>query len=102
MSVKKTYLKSKAVCKVNFKLPKEMANAARKANVVGEFNNWDTHATPMKKLKNGAFTATLELEPGQEYQFRYLLDDKTWETDFAADKYVPTPFGNSENSVIVV
>jgi hypothetical protein len=56
----------------------------------------------MKKLKNGGFTATLDLELGQEYQFRYLLDDKIWETDFAADKYVPTPFGNSENSVIVL
>ncbi len=102
MSIKKTYLKSKAVCKVSFKVPKEIANAAIKANVVGEFNNWDAHATPMKKLKNGAFTATLDLEPGKEYQFRYLLDDKIWETDFAADKYVQTPFGNSENSIIVV
>jgi len=30
----------------------------------------------MKKLKSDAFTTTLELEPGKEYQFRYLLDKK--------------------------
>ena len=30
----------------------------------------------MKKLKSGAFTTTLELEPGREYEFRYLLDKK--------------------------
>jgi RNA recognition motif-containing protein len=30
----------------------------------------------MKKLKTGVFTATLNLEKGREYQFRYLLDKK--------------------------
>ncbi len=102
MSIKKTYLKSKPVCKVNFKLPREIAKSAQKAHIVGEFNKWNTHATPMKKLKNGSFSATIDLETGREYQFRYLLDDQTWETDFTADKYVPTPFGNSENSVVVI
>ena len=102
MSIKKQYLKSKPICKVSFKLPEEMANSARTANIVGEFNNWDTSATPMKRFKNGSFSITLDLEQGKEYQFRYLLDKKNWETDFSADKYAPTPFGNSENSVVVI
>jgi len=56
----------------------------------------------MKKLKTGVFTVTLDLGKGREYQFRYLLDKKSWENDMDADKFVPTPFGDSENSVVVV
>ncbi len=102
MSVKKQYFKERNICKVSFQLPKDIATSAKKAYVVGDFNNWDTDATPMKRIKNGIFTATLELGSGREYQFRYFLDNTTWETDFNADKFKPTPYGNSENSVIVV
>ena len=56
----------------------------------------------MKKLKNGAFTTTLDLEPGREHQFRYLLDEKIWKNEQDADKLVVSPYGDSENSVIVI
>ena len=102
MSLKKKYLKSKPVCKVSFEIPKEAAKQAEKIFVVGEFNDWSESATPMKKLKNGKFTATLDLSTGKEYQFRYLLNNKEWENDWQADKYVPNTFGNCENSVVVV
>ena len=45
---------------------------------------------------------TLELKPGREYQFRYLIDGRQWENDWHADKYVQSPIGDSENSVVVV
>ena len=100
--LKKKYLKSKPVCKVSFEVTKEAAKAAKKVVLVGEFNGWNTKASPMKKLKNGKFTAVVDLEPGREYQFRYLLDDKVWENDWNADRYVRNEFGNCENSVVVV
>ena len=56
----------------------------------------------MKKQKTGEFTTTLDLEKGREYQFRYLFDKKNWVNDRDADKFVPTPYGDSENSVVVV
>jgi 1,4-alpha-glucan branching enzyme len=99
--IKKEYLKTKDVCKVTFRLPKVAAPGAKKASIVGDFNSWSIYATPMKKLKNGDFTITLELEPGKEYQFRYLIDDDRWENDWNADKYVKSPFG-SDNSVVYV
>ncbi len=102
MSIKKQYLKSKSVCKVTFTLPGESAKHAESANIVGEFNDWGIYTTPMRKLKNGSFTVTIDLEPNREYQFRYLLDDQTWENDSEADKYVPTSYGDSENSVVVL
>ena len=102
MSIRKQYLKSKSACKATFRIPEEMGNSAKNAHIVGDFNNWTFFSTPMKKLKSGAFTTTLVLEPGREYQFRYLLDKKIWENEKDADKSVPTPYGDSENSVIVV
>lgn len=102
MGMKKNYLKTKKACKVTFKLPKPAAPGATRVAVVGDFNDWNVYAHPMKKLKNGDFTVTLELEPGREYAFRYLVDEVRWENDWDADKYVKSPFGDSDNSVVVV
>ena len=102
MSIKKRYLKSKPISKVTFSLSDEAAGSSKKAHLVGEFNNWNTKATPMKKLKKGGFSVTLDLEKGFEYRFRYLLDQKNWENDWEADKYESCPYGNAENSVVVV
>jgi 1,4-alpha-glucan branching enzyme len=102
MTIKKQYLKSKPLCKVKFKIPAEVGKAALTANIVGEFNNWSFTANPMKRLKTGAFTATLDLEKGKAYQFRYVLDNNQWENDTESDKFVPSPYGDSENSLIIV
>lgn len=78
-----------------------MAPNASDVHVVGEFNDWNEQGSPLKQLKNGSFSTTVDLEQGREYQFRYLIDGKSWENDDEADKYVTTPFG-TENSVVVV
>lgn len=102
MSIKKQHLKTKPVCKVTFRIPEDTGQPVNQAHVVGEFNNWDPSATPMKKLKSGAFTVTMDLDTGKEYQFRYLLDGESWHNDEAADKYAPSTYHDSENSVVVV
>ncbi|MFQ5589095.1 MAG: isoamylase early set domain-containing protein [Nitrospiria bacterium] len=101
MIAKKHYLKSKPICKTKFVMPKQAVGNARSVNIVGDFNQWDTKACPMKRLKNGSFSIGLDLPAGKEYQYRYLIDGKTWENDWSADKYVPSVFG-PDNSVIVV
>jgi 1,4-alpha-glucan branching enzyme len=102
MSVIKQYLKSKPECKVTFSLPKEAVKKAKKVTLVGEFNNWNKSKTVMKKLKNGSVSISLNLETGREYQYRFLMDGKTWENDWAADKYVASSIPGVENSVVVV
>jgi len=102
MSIKKQYLKSKPICRVTFKIPESIGNSAKTAHIVGEFNNWSSVASPMKRLKNGAFSVTLDLESGREYQFRYILDKQKWENDSEADRFVPSSYWDSENSVVAV
>ena len=100
-SLKKQYLKSRPTCKVSFRLPADVVGAATAVGIAGEFNNWNPSADRMKRLKNGDFTLTKELETGQDYRFRYLVDDVRWENDHNADRYIPNPFG-SDDSVVSV
>lgn len=102
MITRKQYLKTRPVCKVTFKLDKEEVNAKKSIHIVGEFNNWDTSSIMMKSLKNGSYTKTLDLAPGQEHQFRYLIDGNSWANDDYADKYVFSVYGNCDNSVVVL
>jgi 1,4-alpha-glucan branching enzyme len=100
--IQKKYVKTKETCKVTFTMPKIAAPDAKSVYIVGDFNNWNIYADPLKKLKNGNFSITLELESGKEYQFRYLIDECKWENDWNADKYVRSPYGDSDNSVIII
>jgi hypothetical protein len=102
IGIKKRFLKTKNVCRVTFSLPKAAAPDSKSVYIVGDFNNWDIHANPMKKRKNEDYTVSLDLESGREYQFRYLIDESKWENDWKADKYVKTPYGDSDNSVVTV
>ena len=102
MGIKKKYLKSDSICKVTFRLPKEAVHEAKSITIVGDFNNWSETDTPLKKLKNGTFTVTIDLQRDREYQYRYLIDSTRWENDWNADKYISAPYGDSENSVVVV
>ena len=100
--MKKEYLEGGKLCKVTFRLPRVAAPGAKNVCIVGDFNNWNTRANPMKRLKNGDYKLTLKFEPRKEYHFRYLIDDSKWENDWNADKYVKSPLGDSDNSVVVV
>jgi len=94
--VSKKFFKSKNVCRVTFALPKEIK--AETATLVGEFNSWDGTATPLKKVK-GVWKATLELEEGKEFQYRYLVNGSEWYNDWEADAYAPN-FIDGDNSVV--
>jgi 1,4-alpha-glucan branching enzyme len=102
MSIEKKYLSDNETCKVTFTLPSDIARSAKKANVVGDFNDWDTEALPMKKYKNGKVSLAIKLQSNNEYQFRYLIDGSVWHTDDEADAVVPAPYADEQNAVIRV
>lgn len=97
--LKKRYLKSKPACQVTFYTARELD--AENVALVGEFNEWNEFATPMKPLKDGRFKATVELPVERRFQFRYLINNRVWQNDWAADRYVPNPF-SGDNSVVEV
>ncbi len=102
MAVYKAYTKTTNRCKVTFELPAEATAGVKKVALVGDFNNWEEGATMMKKNKEGLFAASLSLDVGREYQFRYLFDGTRWENDWNADKYIYSSYSGTENSVVIV
>lgn len=97
----KQYHDSGKKCKVTFRLIREMAKNTRNVTIVGDFNNWDIFKSPMKRLENGDFVITMELDSKREYRFRYLIDGHRWESDWYADRFVGNEYGFKDSVVIV-
>jgi 1,4-alpha-glucan branching enzyme len=84
--------------KVTFMLPKEAVQSAETVAVFGDFNQWQ-EGVILTRQKDGSFKAAVELEKGRSYEYRFLINGEKWENDWAAEAYVPTPFGTF-NSVV--
>jgi peroxiredoxin len=82
----KKIVKTRHVVEVTFEVPQAelpKGMTVKTIKLVGEFNDWDETAVSMTYHKNDkAFRVTIELEPGREYQFRYLLNDGYWIVSF--------------------
>jgi 1,4-alpha-glucan branching enzyme len=90
--------RKKGKVQVSFVLPSNMW--AERVNLVGEFNDWDTTATPMSRNRSDAnWRATIELEAGERYRFRYLIDGKEWLNDWHADDHMENPYGSYDSVV---
>ena len=96
MAISKKYLKSKPVCKVTFELE---GIEAEKISAVGNFNDWNTEATPLKKFKNGKFKTTIDLAKGLSYEFRYVVDG-SYINDEQADALAWNDYAGAENGVL--
>lgn len=96
MLTKKTAAKGRV--RVGFSLPPQVE--ASEVAVCGEFNEWSA-SLPMRQIKSGEWRASVSLDPGRTYRFRYLIDGERWENDWAADSYQSNPFG-TEDSIVSV
>ncbi len=82
--------------KVTFSLPAE--EPAGKVAVVGDFNGWDPSSTVLRK-RGETRTASVTLDQGRRYSFRYCTSDGRWFNDEAAHAYERNEFGD-DNAVI--
>ena len=96
--IKKEPASKQGFVRITFELPSNMW--AERVNLVGEFNDWDTTATPMRRNRSDSnWKVTLELELGRPYRFRYLIDGKEWLNDWHADDHVENPYGSYDSVV---
>ncbi len=97
--IKKAPSPKKGKVLVTFEFPAEVW--ASQVCLIGDFNRWDPTAHPLRQRRDDEVWAiTLELDSGQTYEFRYLLDGERWCNDPQADGYAPNPHGG-HNSVVV-
>jgi len=78
-----------------------VAPDARTVSVVGDFNDWDPTATPLREAAGaGVWTITVPLAAGR-HQYVFMVDGNRWTPDPAAPTAVEDDFG-MPNSVITV
>lgn len=67
--------------RVTFVLP--ASEPAGPVSVVGDFNEWDPLANPLRKRANGTRTTIVKLPVGSRSHFRYLGQHGLWFDDEA-------------------
>ncbi|HEX2999779.1 MAG TPA: isoamylase early set domain-containing protein [Armatimonadota bacterium] len=75
------------------------APEARSVSLVGDFNNWDPEAWPLKRDEAGTWKTTRVLPTGK-YQYLFYVDGH-WTADPQCDQRTTNPFG-SQNCVRIV
>jgi len=73
---------SRGTVRVTFVLP--AGEPAGAVSVVGDFNDWDPHAHPLRKRSNGTRSAVVDVPSGSTLHFRYLAEGGVWFDDDAA------------------
>ena len=99
--IKKRHLKNKGLCKVTFSLPLEAVQQGQEIRVVGDFNDWNWENGLRMKAAKTAYQATVDLEAGKKYEFRYQMGDGQWANDPEADGYTPSPYKGVHNCVVL-
>jgi len=95
--IRKTATEDPDVVRVSFSLPVEYHH---EVFLVGDFNDWAEPGVPLVLNGDAQLTATVSLEAGKRYAFRYRTGDGRWFNDEGADDYEDNEFGGS-NGVIL-
>ena len=78
-----------------------VAPDARTVALVGDFNDWQVGATPLRPTASGRmWTVELPLAPGR-HRYAFVLDDGRWVADPSAPRAPGADFG-SPSSVVTV
>ncbi|UCH25748.1 MAG: isoamylase early set domain-containing protein [Trueperaceae bacterium] len=96
--IKKQFVKSRKVTKVTFELPADVEADA--VQLIADWSDWQP--VPFDHLKSGKWKLVQELEPEQDYQFRYRVvsgSEDQYLNDPEADYTVPNDRG-TENAVL--
>jgi 1,4-alpha-glucan branching enzyme len=73
---------SSGAVRVTFVLP--AAEPVGAVSVVGDFNDWNPYAHPLRKRANGIRSAAVTLPAGATLRFRYLAEGGVWFDDETA------------------
>lgn len=82
--------------KVTFVLP----DGVGPVSVVGDFNDWNPHAHPLRRRSNATRSVVVDLPPGS-YAFRYLASDGVFFDDPDADLLEANGFGDTHSRLLV-
>lgn len=76
-----------------------LPDTVRAVALVGDFNGWDTDATPMVRSRGGTWSARVPLEPGR-HEYAFVIDGERWVVDPLAPQVPDAGFGPT-NAVVI-
>jgi len=78
------------------------APASSRVAVVGDFNDWDPAATPLRPTGDrGTWVVELRLKPGR-YHYSFLIDGRRWERDPSEAPAAGSDFGAPVSVLTVI
>ncbi|HEV2129489.1 MAG TPA: isoamylase early set domain-containing protein [Longimicrobiaceae bacterium] len=78
-----------------------VAPEAARVSLVGDFNDWDPAATPLRRTtEEGVWSVVVPLQSGR-YLYAFVVDGSTWVPDASAPRGPENAFG-APNSVVLV
>ena len=77
-----------------------MASNAARVSIVGDFNDWDPAATPLRRAGDHAWWVVVNLRPGR-YRYSFVVDGTRWVADPGAPRAADNDFG-AESSVVTI
>jgi len=82
--------------KVTFVLDEDIGQVS----VVGDFNDWDPFAHPLRKRRNGTRSVTVDVGSGR-HAFRYLADGYGFFDEPEADAIEANGYGDTHSMLVV-
>ena len=76
------------------------APSAHRVALVGDFNDWDGEATPLRPAAGGLWTVTVPLTAGR-YTYTFVVDGERWMADPAAPPAPPDDLGRPSSVVTI-
>lgn len=76
---------------------KFFAPQAKKVNLVGNFNNWNSNALAAKKDSKGNWAVKVNLKPGR-YEYKFFVDG-SWLNDPRCNSCVVNSFGTKNCTI---
>jgi 1,4-alpha-glucan branching enzyme len=49
--------------------------------VAGDFNNWDTESTPLRRETDGIWRARIDAPPAGRYRYKFVVNGVRWIDD---------------------
>jgi hypothetical protein len=81
--IKKARPDRNQLVRITFVLPDDEPPGA--VSVVGDFNDWNPFANPLRRRANGTRSAVVSVPAHSTIRFRYLAEDGLWFDDDSAD-----------------
>ena len=91
----KKFFKTKDEAEITFEFTRDDVTSV---SLCGDFSDWQPVSMKFNK-KEKSFRTKIRLPKGENFHFRYLINESEWENDYEADAYLPNGFG-TDNSVV--